>query len=154
MTPRLPWQRNPEGGYIAYPEGEHRKTRRAEIRLYWASDWPWRWWVLCDDARESGHEKSRQIASDRANEAWPRVKERGLVLAIQKAEAEALATNVRRMMSKGDLPLSIFGIEKADSKKLTDIIAIVKNEGSLTGLARELVEACSAELFRRRTEGR
>jgi hypothetical protein len=71
--------------------------------------------------------------------------------AAEAAEEAVLETNARRMMAKGDLPLSVFEIETADSKRLVRILDLVKAAGGLNGPAKPLAEACSAELFRRRT---
>lgn len=153
MTFRIQWQRDGKGGFIAYPEGENLKGRYAAISYSASSSVHWQWWVIYDEARRSDHAHTRQGASDAVNQAWPVMKAEAARLAGIAAEEEALATNVRRMMSKGDLPLSIFGIEASPAKRLTHIIWLVRDAGGLDGPARPLVEACSAELFRRRAGG-
>jgi hypothetical protein len=151
MAPRLPWQRNPEGGYIAYPEGEEFPRRVAEIYYDATSATKWKWLVRWEDAVQSNHAHDKQLAANEATARWPIVKRDGIALAAVKAEAVKLQTDVRRVLDGEDVPLTAFGIESANSKKLTRIIDIVKAEGGLNGPAKSLVEACSAELFRRRT---
>ncbi len=149
--PRLPWKPNPEGGYIAYPEGERFENRRATIRYDETSSIKWQWWIVYDDAKKADHARSKQAAADAATAAWPLMKAEAGRLAAEAAETEALRTLIQRMMSKGDLPLSVFGIEDSDNERLKHIIWLVRDAGGLDGPAKPLVEACSAELFRRRT---
>jgi hypothetical protein len=153
MTSRLPWQRNPKGGFIAYPEGEHFKERLATLSFDQTSSIPWHWWISYDAAKKSNHAKTMQAAADAATEAWPRMKAGAARLAALAAEAEALRTNVQRMMSMGDISLSLFEIETSSSDRLRKIIAIATDVGGLGGPGKPLVEGCSAELFKRRTAG-
>src|SRR5690242_10670488 len=133
MTFRLPWQRNSEGGFIAYPEGERLKDRVAKINKDETSLVPWHWWISYDDAKRSDHAKAIQAAANAATEEWPRIKAEAARLAALAAEAEALRTNVQRMMRKGDLALSVFGIETASSDRLRKIIALATDAGGLGG---------------------
>jgi hypothetical protein len=149
MHPRLPWQRNPKGGYIAYPEGEEFPRRHATVHYDGVSSIKWAWLVRWEDAVESGHKPSKQEAANEATDRWPVIVRNGMALAAAKAEADKLEADVRRQMTVGDLPLGYF-IDGADSKKLTRILDLVKAGGGLNGPAKGLVEACSAELFRRR----
>ena len=150
---RLPWQKHPEGGFIAYPEGERFKTRFAAIGHDQASSVPWQWRIVYDAARRADHAHTKQGAADAVTAAWPAAKAEATRLAGIAAEREALRTNVRPMMAKGDLPLSIFEIATAPSERLTTIIWLVKDAGGLEGPAKPLVEACSLEPGRRRTAG-
>jgi hypothetical protein len=147
---RLTWHRDGKTGFVAYPEGEHLKDRRAEIRYDATSATKWAWFAHYDGARESGAVHDKQTAANRVNERWPVVKRNGLVRAAEAAEEAVLETNVRRMMAKGDLPLSVFEVATADGKRLVRILDLVRAAGGLNGPAKPLVEACSAELFRRR----
>jgi hypothetical protein len=151
MANRIQWQRDGKGGFIAYPEGERFKDRFAAISHDKTSSVPWQWWISYDAAKKADHAKTMQEASDAANAAWPLMKAEAARLAGIAAEEEVLATNVRRMVSKGDLPLSIFGIEASSTERLAHIIWLVRDARGLDGPAKPLVEACSAELFRRRT---
>lgn len=151
MTPRLPWKRNPAGGFIAFPEGESFRTRFAALRRDQTSAIPWQWWICYDDAKRADHAATRQAAADAATAAWPAMKAEAARLAALAAEAEALRTLVQRMMSEGDLPLSLFEIPTAESSKLLRIIDLARSNAT-GGPAQPLVAACSAELFRRRSE--
>lgn len=150
-TIRLPWQRDGKGGFIAYPEGDQFKDRVATLAFDETSSIPWHWWISYDAAKKSDHAKTMQGAAGAAAEAWPLMKAEAARLAALAAEAEALRTNVERMMSKGDLSLSLFEIETSSSDPLRKIIAIAGAAGGLGGPGKPLVEACSAELFRGRT---
>jgi hypothetical protein len=150
MTYRLPWQRNPEGGFIAYPEGEQFKDRFACIRHDMTSSVPWHWRISYDEAKRANHAMTKQAAADAATVAWPEMKAEAARLSQLAAEAEALRTMVQRMMLKGDLSLSLFAIESSDSDRLRRIIALARETGGLGGPGKPLVEACSAELFSRR----
>lgn len=151
MTDRLPWQRNPAGGFIAYPEGEQFKDRVATIRHDMTSSVPWHWWISYDAAKKSDHAKTKQAAADAATAAWPLMKADAARLADIAAEAETLRTKVRRMMKLGDVPLSDFAIATSSSDQLRRIIDMAREVGGLDGPGRPLVQACSAELYRRRT---
>lgn len=136
MTSRLKWQRNPAGGFVAYPDGEHLPGRRAELRREGHSRaMPWTWLILCDAARASGVAVDHQEASDRANEAWPRVKAEAAVLSARAAGDEALRTLVQRQVNKGDLTLSLFEIQTSPTERLTQIIWLVRDAGGLRGPA-------------------
>jgi hypothetical protein len=148
---RLTWRRDPAGGYIAYPEGDRLPGRRAEIRYEPTSSTKWRWLTFYEGAVNSGVEATKQLAADRATDQWPVTKRNGLVKVAEDAEQAVLRTNVQRMMSKGDLPLSLFAIETAPTERLHSIIWLVRDAGGLEGPAKPLVEACSKELYRRRT---
>lgn len=108
-----------------------------------------------DKAMASGVAATRQEAADTANDAWLRVRQRGVDQAAADAAEEVLPTMVQRMASKGDLPLSLFEIEASDTLRLQHIIWLLTHGGigSVDGPAKPLVVACSAELFRRRTGG-
>jgi hypothetical protein len=150
MSTRLPWTRNPAGGFVAYPEGETFRARRAELVPNTASHYRWMWRTLYDAAAWAGDCVERQEAADAATTAWPGVKRDAAERAARAAEDEALRTLVRRMCAKGDLTLEVFGIEASDSARLTRIIWLIKQEGGLDGPAKPLVDRCSAELFKRR----
>ncbi|HYD06020.1 MAG TPA: hypothetical protein VEC60_09845, partial [Reyranella sp.] len=143
----------PEGGFIAYPEGEHLKDRVATISRQDSSSLPWQWWIRYDAAKRADHAMTMQGAADAATAAWPEMKLEAARLAGIAAEEERLRTDVRRMMAKGDLPLSIFGITESDSERLRHILWLIRDAGGLNGPAKPLVEACSAELYRRRLNG-
>jgi hypothetical protein len=151
MTIRLPWQRNPAGGFIAYPEGEHRKDRSAELTKHSTGGYSWRWVVHAGAARTGGDAPTQQEGADAAAAVWPAIVAEAERLNTVAAEAERLRTMVQRMCQKGDLSLEVFGIEESATDRLTTIIGLVKDAGGLNGPAKPLVEACSAELFRRRT---
>lgn len=148
---RFQWQRDPDGGFIAYPDGEAFPDRNGQIekRPHDAS-WPWVWRARYGEARASDKSKTQQAAADAIREAWPALVERGAELASKAAEDEALRTLVQRMTMKGDLALGVFGIEASDSDRLRRIIWLVKDAGGLDGPAKPLVDACSVELGRRR----
>lgn len=153
MSSRLPWQRNPAGGFIAYPEGERFRDRWAKVEPNTASGQaPWQWLVSWDAGRDHGVAATRQAAADQATEAWPGTRRRGEAIAAKQAEEEALRTLVQRMATKGDLSLSVFGIETSSSDKLRSIIWLLTHGGlgSIDGPAKPLVQACSSELGRRR----
>lgn len=152
MLTRLPWRRSPPRGYIAFPEGEHLHGRRAEIRFSATSSTPWLWHTHYDGAVDGGQEHHKQLAANKATEQWPITKRNGIVLAAEEAEREVLRTNVQRMMSKGDLPLGLFSIETAPAARLVAILDQIKAGGGLKGPAKPLVEAISAELYRRRLD--
>ncbi len=151
---RFKWQRDGKGGFVAYPEGEAAKTRSATIRRNNSSgDRPWSWWAGYDTAKRSGIASTQQEAADRVREVWPRLREQAAEDTREAAEREALRTLVQRMATHGDLPLSVFGIEQSDSERLRRIIWLLTHGGmgSIDGKAKPLVDACSAELYRRRT---
>ena len=95
--PRLPWQRHPLHGYIAYPHGP-------ELAHHYAMIWPdpglpgagrgWCWTArigyrepernLRGGVYRHGASASRQEAADAATEAWPEVE--------REAEREGLWT--------------------------------------------------------------
>ena len=151
---RLPWRRHPAlRGFIAHPEGASPPGRYAEVRYEATSSTKWFWLIKYDLVTASGLERTSQEAADAATEAWPRAKAEAAVLAQKAAAEDALRTLVRRQCDKGDLPLSAFELETSDSDRLRNIIWLVKDHGALGGYAKQLVEACSAELFKRRTQG-
>jgi hypothetical protein len=151
VTGRFRWQRDGRGGFVAWPEGEALPRRRAELVPNGTSQYRWTWRALYDDAAWAGDCVERQEAADAANAAWPGVKRDAAERAARAAEDEALRTLVRRMCAKGDLTLEVFGVEASDSARLTRILWLIRQEGGIGGPATPLVEACSAELFRRRT---
>lgn len=151
MADRLPWQRDGKGGFIAYPEGEQFKDRVATIRYDMTSSVPWHWWISYDAAKRSDHAKTKQEAADAATAAWPLMKAEAGRLAEVAAEAESLRAKVRRMMKLGDVPLGDFEIATSSSDHLRRIIAMAGEAGGLDGPGKALVQACSAELYRRRT---
>ena len=153
MHDRLPWQRNPKGGYIAYPEGEAFPRQHATVHYDGVSSIKWAWLVRWEDAVESGHKPSKQEAANEATARWPVVVRNGMAMAAERAEREKLEADVRRVMAGEDVPIERFGIGTADSARLVRILDFVKAEGGLGGPAKGLVEACSAELFRRRAGG-
>ncbi|MCF1744868.1 hypothetical protein [Paradevosia shaoguanensis] len=73
--PRLPWQRHPNGGFIAYPHGPEHADRFASIG---AKDWTkpeggaqYGWMVYWKDRFERhGGSPSTQQAADDATSAW------------------------------------------------------------------------------------
>jgi hypothetical protein len=71
MHNRLPWQRNPKGGYIAYPEGEALPRRHATVHYDGVSSIKWAWLVRWEDAVESGHKPTKQEAANEATARWP-----------------------------------------------------------------------------------
>lgn len=153
MTARLRWQRDGKGGFIAYPEGEDFKGRRAEISRNSASGGsPWAWFVSYDKGKAAGIAVTQQEAADKATAAWPEVMQEGIDAARKDADDEALRTLVQRMATKGDLSLEVFDIPGSSSERLKHIIWLFTHGGvgSLTGPGRSLVEACSVELGRRR----
>jgi hypothetical protein len=152
MHLRLPWQRNPKGGYIAHPEGVGFPRRVATVHYDGVSSIKWAWLVRWEDAVESGHKPSKQEAANEATARWPVVVRNGMALAAERAEREKLEADVRRVMAGGgDVPIEHFEIGTADSARLVRILDLVKAGGGLGGPAKGLVDACSAELFRRRT---
>ena len=153
MHDRLPWQRNPKGGYISYPEGDGFPRRHATVHYDSVSSIKWAWLVRWEDAVESGHKPTKQEAANEATARWPVVVRNGMAMAAERAEREKLEADVRRVMAGEDVPIEHFGIGTADSARLIRILDLVKAEGGLHGPARGLVEACSAELFRRRAGG-
>lgn len=151
---RFPWHRNSAGGFIAHPEGEAATTRYATIERndIGHGDRSWRWHVFYDASKSfHGYEGSQQACADAAVEAWPRAKADAAQLAAQAADEAALRTMVQRMVTKGDLPLSAFGIEQSSTERLTSILWLVRDANGLNGPAKPLAEAVSAELYRRRT---
>jgi hypothetical protein len=153
---RLPWRRHHEvRGFIAHPEGGNPPGRYAEVRYEATSSTKWRWSTKYDLASAGGLMPTSQEAADAATAAWPRVKAEAAELAQKAADDDALRTLVRRQCDKGDLPLSAFEIETSSAERLRAIIWLIRDRGPgpIVGPAKPLADACSAELFKRRTAG-
>src|SRR5687767_4257243 len=73
MPNRLPWRPHPEGGFIAYPDGEEHADRFARLERNASSGSidTWNWRCRHGPAIRYGAGNSRQEAADEATEAWP-----------------------------------------------------------------------------------
>lgn len=158
---RLPWQRNPDGGFIAYPEGDDRPERR--VTLYWApkaahepqgapewrwfADWPGKFSV-------GGRAYAKQQAADEATEAWGRA----IATADQRDTAERpIRAFVDRLVSTGLFDLADIDFQNLPqpqlSKLMDELTAIWKGHdgGSVyRKQIHEVMKVLSMELFRRR----
>lgn len=74
-TPRLPWQPHPEGGFIAYPEGWQAQPQRYGRLTPYLAGRPgqYSWSVNYDGQSIANLAETKQLASDAANGAWPKV---------------------------------------------------------------------------------
>lgn len=155
MTARLPWQKNPSGGFITYPEGEEHSGRRAIV--WYSVSHPkgsqWRWTVGWDKwFRETGLAATKQAAADAATEAWWRQKQTPIPRDIE-GEIEAILAALLTKPPPSDLL-------REDGDYLRRLMHAIRLKWE-RDLRREtapcqvmdLIAAMSEELYARRLNG-
>jgi len=156
-APRLPWQPHPEGGFIAYPEGWREQPERyARLTPYlFAIPGQYSWSVRYDGQAISDIAPSKQAASDAANLAWPKVIEMAKA-AAGKTAWERHTLDMIEKAKRGEIEPGYFANEAAAYENMMWVMEKIKprNDGAQTIAAtlQRVVDALSAEFFRRRTK--
>lgn len=159
MNRRLPWRRSPGGGFVAYPEGERRADRMAEITRANDGGPDWHWRVLYDIAARWGAADTRQQAADAATEAWA-----GTMAEAARLEADAAAEleleiacavaavdgDARRL---GDIAAAPYSRLIRANRHLRRHLEAALRDGHDTGPVEAVLRAVSDELASRRRRG-
>lgn len=156
---RLPWLRSEDGGFVAHPLGEHRPDDRA--RVFWqpkAASSPegaqeWHWTLAYGDASAMGSAFTKQAAADAATVAWG-----PLIASVAERSEHEVALQAMLGAIRADQP-AVLDVTGASEKLLLainwHIAKDMERERSggpaLPAAERQLAEAISAELFRRRS---
>ncbi|HTJ58040.1 MAG TPA: hypothetical protein VL418_10805 [Devosiaceae bacterium] len=163
MTARLPWRRQPQGGFIAYPNGEDSPEQRAT--LFWtpkAAHEPegapeWHWLVEWEGRfRFADNAYSKQQGADRATEAW------WLEIALadrREREERPIRVFINRLLETGLYDLADIDFQNLPqpqlAKLMDDLTAIWRGQKDGGSIYRkqihEVIKVLSMELFRRRT---
>lgn len=153
--PRLPWQPHPEGGFVAYPEGWQAQPQRYGRLTPYLSGRPgqYSWSVNYDGQAIANLADTKQLASDAANAAWPKVIEMA-ANAGAKSEWERTTLAMIEKAKRGEIEPGYFANEAATYENMMWVMEKIKprNDGArviAAGLQR-VVDALSAEFFRRR----
>jgi|GEM_PF-6546711 len=164
MTDRFKWMRDGPGRFVAYPEGPGFPRRLAEIDydLTQPQGFQWRWRITYDDAVNHGRVADKQAASDQANALWPEMRQQAHARAAEKRAKEEMEAMVDRQVLVGDVPIDAFQLTSSTSDRLRAIIGhgtrhFVGSGGRpliIPTRLQPLMDACSAELYRRRVQGR
>lgn len=114
----------------------------------------WHWRMRIGETLEAGVARERQQASDEANRMLPGVlaRERARVAKLE-AKAE-LHRRLEAAYAAGGADVMAFAPRAAEREELLEIMDFLRRRGWLDGPLQPLREAVSAELYRRRVEGR
>lgn len=145
---RLPWQSFPEGGFIAYPDGEEHRDRFATLSTLISSG-GWTWTVRSADAVITGYAASKQAAADAATEAWPKVVETACQLAATAARDAQRLAMIDAIADDPDPDLSSFGVEEANYENLMWIMDRIRSRARTPGILK-LMQALSAQFYKLR----
>lgn len=140
MADRLKWARDGSGGLRAEFEGGH-----ATITLDTATSGR-RWFVKVGKATAGDVAANAQHASDRANEALPRLQVMAAQIRADEQRRAAILAKIDRVTTEADPDVgSIFAIAAADKENLGWIMDQVRHRTRTPGL-NKLIDALSREL--------
>jgi hypothetical protein len=105
MPDRLPWHCDPDGSFVAHPEGEEHADRFARLECGGTEGTTevWEWLLGYGKARRFGIAHSRDAAADAAADAWPSMRGEAAQLELaERAEAELISL-IDAAVESGDL---------------------------------------------------
>lgn len=158
--PRLPWQRSPSDGFIAYPEGQVHHDRFATVArgIDSGGSKVWRWAARYGAALHTGQARSKQEAADAVTAVWPAMEAAARGVLEGEAAKHRLVQMVDRAEQDGDP--EPFAVTTAPYQELIDVnwhlgqrFDRKRRAGEPTDALERVMGAISAELFRRRQRG-
>jgi hypothetical protein len=158
MAERLPWRRDPRGGFIAYPDGDEHPDRCA--RVYYAPTSTggvnvWHWWTSYGKAHQSGVASSKQSAAEVATTVWPQMAEEAEKTDAAEQEARELVDIIAAAVDDGDA--TRLDVANASYQRLINANWHLRKHlerrlhaGEPTGNVEAVMAAISSELYARR----
>ena len=162
-TPRLKWQRDltPET-FIAYPHGED--FREVVAKLWLGSPWGqgrpgWHWsFRFHVFATTSGFTYDRKLSLEQVNAAWPAIAAEGARRRDAVMARDRMRYRISRVEARGVLTVEEFEIAAQPHEILLFMVKECRDRwqrrwqiGDDCRAVEELMNAVSAELYRRRT---
>jgi len=154
MTDRLPWKRDGEQSYVAYPTGS---AEGGEVRVWFGPYFGLTVWqakarigpiVVSDTAVDE------VSAAASAVRLWVSVQERHAAFVTTVDEMRVMLAKIEAAAAgRARIDVAAFDLEGSSSERLLALMAMLKRFGPVPAL-EPLTSAASAELHKRRLEGR
>jgi hypothetical protein len=160
MPDRLPWHCDPDGSYVAYPEGDEHPDCFARLERGGGSGSRevWEWLLGYGKARRFGIAHSREAAADAAADGWPSMQDEAEQLEEADKTKARLTCLIDEAIDSGDLgPLDVehmpYQLLVEASHHLRQHLELRLAAGEETDRVEAVNAIISDELLARRQQG-
>lgn len=154
MTDRLPWKREGEQSYVAYPTGS---AEGGEVRVWYGEYFgltAWQAKAQIGPIVVSDMAVDETLAAASAARLWSAAQERHAAFAAAVDEMRAMLTKIEDAVSgRSEIDVAAFDLDALSGERLLALMAMLSRFAPIPAL-HPLTSAASAELHKRRLEGR